>query len=465
MKKNLLEQIRAGAALTGLEEVRLIAALSMPAVFAQISTVIMQYADQSMVGQLGAESSAAIGLVSSTTWLVGGLCQAANTGFTVQVAHRTGAGKEKEARGLVRHGLLAVFIFGSLLSLICLTIGGRLPVWLGGKGEVVKNASRYFRIYAAAVPIIQLSGAAAGMLQCSGNMRVPSALNIFGCFLNVLLNYLFIFPTREITIFGRACRVPGAGLQVAGAALGTAMSQALVGIGMLWFLLKKSESLHLRKGEHTPFSMEELRTAIRIGIPIGVEQAVMGFGYVMATRIVSPLGNIALAANSFAITAESLCYMPGYGISAAATTLVGQSLGAGRIRTARRLGVKTVLFGMLAMTGTGILLYVFAPQMMGFLTKEPAIRDLGVEVLRIEAFAEPMFAASIVATGVFRGAGDTLGPSVINFFSMWLVRLTLAAFLAPKMGLKGVWIAMCIDLITRGALFLIRLWRRPPGRE
>jgi Na+-driven multidrug efflux pump len=118
---------------------------------------------------------------------------------------------------------------------------------------------------------------------------------------------------------------------------------------------------------------------------------------------------------------------------------------------------------MLVMTGSGALMYIFAPQLLALLTPDPEIQALGVSVLRIEAFAEPMFAASIVGAGVFRGAGDTLGPSVINFISMWAVRLSLASILAPRIGLKGVWIAMCIDICVRGALFLLRLCIKPVG--
>ncbi|MBQ6859497.1 MAG: MATE family efflux transporter, partial [Clostridia bacterium] len=172
---------------------------------------------------------------------------------------------------------------------------------------------------------------------------------------------------------------------------------------------------------------------------------------------VAPLGTIAIAANSFGVTAESLCYMPGYGIASAAATLIGQSIGAGRKDLARRLGVLTTCLGIAVMSVSGALMYAFAPVMIGIMSPDPAVVELGARVLRIEAFAEPMFAASIVAAGVFRGAGDTLMPSIFNFASMWGVRLPMAALLAPKLGLVGVWIAMFSDLTVGGILFLIRL--------
>jgi len=172
---------------------------------------------------------------------------------------------------------------------------------------------------------------------------------------------------------------------------------------------------------------------------------------------VAPLGTVSIAANSLAVTAEALCYMPGYGIQTAASTMIGQSIGAGRMDLVRRLSSLTTFFGMAIQTLSGVVLYLEAPLMMATLSVDPAVQQLGTEVLRIEAFAEPWFAASIVAGGCFRGAGDTLVPSIMGLVSMWAVRLPLAALLTPSMGLHGVWLAMCIELHFRGILFLIRL--------
>ena len=180
---------------------------------------------------------------------------------------------------------------------------------------------------------------------------------------------------------------------------------------------------------------------------------------IISTKIVSPLGTVSVAANSLAVTAESLCYMPGYGIAAAATTLVGQSVGARRREQARGFARLSVLLGAVLMTMTAFLMFFFAPGMFAMLTPDRAVRDLGVRVLRIEAFAEPLYACSIVAAGALRGAGDTLVPSVMNLMSMWGIRITMAVFLAPRIGLTGVWIAMCVELCIRGSLFLVRLFR------
>ena len=195
----------------------------------------------------------------------------------------------------------------------------------------------------------------------------------------------------------------------------------------------------------------------RISVPVAVENFVMSGASVITTRIIAPLGTVSVAANSLSITAESLCYMPGFGIASAAQAVIGQSIGAGRRDYTKKLAWITTSLGMLVMTAIAFLMYAGAPYMIGFLSPDPEVVALGTTVLRIEAFDEPMFAASIVANGVLRGGGDTLVPAVLGLISMWAVRVPLAAFLSPRIGLRGAWLAMCIELCVRGVLFLLRM--------
>lgn len=456
----LLTLIREGKPMTMGQRLQLTVRLSIPAVIAQLSSIIMQYIDAAMVGHLGAEASASIGLVSTTTWLFWGLCSAITAGFSVQVAHRIGAGDMAGARAVLRQSLTATLVFSLMLAAIGMSISGMLPVWLGGDPSIRHDASLYFFIFSLFLPAMQMNFLAGGMLRCSGNMHIPSIMGVTMCALDVIFNFLLIFPTRTLDIAGITFTMPGAGLGVCGAALGTVAAEALVAGIMLRYLWTRSSTLKLT-GERGSFRPQTttLKTAFRIGFPMCMEHVVICGAQIMTTVIVAPLGVFAIAANSFAITAESLCYMPGYGIAEAATTLVGQSIGAARRKLTLSFARITVLMGMGIMALMGILMYIFAPGIIGLMTPVEEIRQLGVMALRIEAFAEPMFAASIVAYGVFVGAADTIVPCLMNFFSIWAVRLSLAAWLAPTLGLKGVWIAMCVELCFRGAIFLIRLTR------
>ena len=441
------------------QQLALVLRLSVPAVLAEISSIAMQYIDAAMVGSLGANATAAIGLVASTTWLFGGICVSAAAGFSVQIAHFIGAGRREEAQSVVRQGLMAAVAVGLLMGILGAGISSGLPRWLQGAPDVCPDASRYFLIYSCALPFSLLRQAAGSMLQCSGDMRTPSALNILLCVLDVLFNSLFIFPARTVAALGMTAVLPGAGLGVAGAALGTALSEVVTALLMVFFLCFRSPALCLEKG--VPWRMEKrcLYTAARLALPMAAERIVLGGAHVAATRIVAPLGTVAVASDSLAVTVEGFCYMPGYGIASAATTLVGQSIGAGRKDLSRRFAYLSTALGMGIMALTGALMYLLAPWLFSLLTPDPAIQALGSQVLRIEAFAEPLFAASIVAAGALRGAGDTLAPSVMNLVSMWGVRLTAAMALAPRFGLPGVWTAMCGELCVRGILFLVRLGR------
>ena len=448
----LLSYIRDGKTMTQGEKLRLIVSLSIPSILAQISATVMFFIDASMVGHLGARATAAIGLVETTTWLLGGLASAANMGFSVQVAHFIGANDFKAARRVLRQSLVCCFLWSLMLSLASIAVHSYLPYWLGGSEEIAHDASLYFMIIGVCGIFFQMEGLAGSMLKCSGNMKIPSALNIMMCVLDVVFNYFFIYVLN---------------MGVMGAALGTGVAELITALLMLYFLLWRSKMLHLvNRDEEDDANDRSFRptadivhTAFKIGAPMGFQHMLMGGAQVVSTIIVAPLGTIAIAANSLAITVESLCYMPGYGIAEAATTLVGQSIGAGQRLLTKSFAYMSVSLGIGVMTLMGILMWVFAPEMMTLMSPVVEIIAQGTDILRIEAWAEPMFAAAIVCNGVFIGAADTLKPAIMSLTSMWCVRLTLAAYLARDYGLRGVWTAMAIELTFRGLLFLTRLFR------
>ncbi len=444
-KDILLQQIRNGGTLSTGEQVRLCLMLSYPAILAQLSSVLMQYIDTSMVGHLGPAAGASIGLVSTCLWLWGGFCFAVSSGFSVQVAHLIGANDFKGARSVLRQAITVALGFSTVLALIGAAISHSLPYWLGGGPDIVEDAGKYFLIIALFMPAMQLDWMCAAMLQASGNMKVPSMLSIGMCVLDVIFNYIFIYVLD---------------MGVVGAAIGSGLAEVITAIAMLSFLVLKCPELKLTQ-EPGSFKPTErvLKKAWNISGPMAFQNLLLRGGYIAATVIVAPLGTIAIAANSFAITAESLCYMPGAGIADASTALVGQSIGARRKELATRFAWITTILAMAIMGFLAILMYIFAPQMMGLLSPDAAVIDLGARVLRIEAFAEVGYAAAMVVYGACVGAGDTKWPSVMNFGSMWIVRIIPAIFITPIYGLVGFWVCMAVELTFRGSIFLVRLAR------
>jgi len=457
-----LSPIQNGGPIKLRKQLSLTAQLAVPAILAQLSSILMQYIDASMVGRIGAGGAASVGLMSSSLWLFWGICSSVTTGFSVQVAHRLGGKSPVEARAVVRQGITSVLIVGTVMAAIGLGISGKLPEWLGGDESINRAASVYFAVFVAALPFLSLNYLAGGVLRAAGNMKIPTILNVAMCVLDIVFNWFLIFPTRSVDLFGHDVMMPGAGLGVFGAALGTVAAELIVSLAMMWYMLNRQPDIRLRGAEHGSFrpTRTVLRRAVKISVPMTLEHAIFCGAQIMITVIVAPLGVIAIAANAFAVTAESLCYMPGFGIGDAATTLVGQSYGAGRRDLVIRFCYLTVCLGIAVMSIMGIVLYWCAPLMMNIMTDVDAINNLGVEVLRIEAWAEPLYAASIVAYGAFVGVGDTMLPAIMNFGSIWAVRIPLAALMAPSMGLRGVWIAMAVELSFRGAIFLWRMFSK-----
>jgi len=439
----LLEMIRLKQDMTLRQQFSLTAQLSLPSMLAQLSMIVMFFIDVGMVGHLGAKQSAAIGLVETTTWLMGGLGSAVSMGFSVQVAHAIGGNDFEGARRILRQSIVCALIWSLAMMIVCIAIHRQLPFWLGGGPAIAYDASSYFLIVGCSSIFFQMEGLAGSMLKCAGNMKVPSMLNIAMCVMDVVFNYFFIYVLE---------------MGVVGAAMGTGVAMLVTAALMLYFLTCRSRILALKgtRGSFRPQSLV-VSKAFKIGAPMGLQHLLMGSANIVITLIVAPLGVVAIAANSIAITVESLCYMPGFGISEAATTLVGQCLGAGRRELTKSFASLAVKMGMLTMTAMAVLMWIFARELMQVMSPVEDIIALGVDVLRIEAWAEPMFAAAIVCNGIFVGAGDTLRPAAMSLVSMWAVRLTLAALLAPHYGLQGVWMAMCVELCFRGAIFLWRL--------
>ena len=467
-KDLLLGKLRGGSPLSGGERFKLTLLLAWPSILAQLSMCLMSYIDAAMVGRLGSAQAAAIGLVSTTTWIFGSFCYANASGFSVQVAHRCGAKDFAGARRLFRHGIWITLAVSVLLALLAVSIHRALPRWLGGSPEILADASAYFLIYALFLPCMQVAIFSEASLIASGNVKVPGIVSVAMCALDVVFNYLFIFV---------------AGLGVKGAALGTGLATACAGAFLVVYAARHSEELRqegswLRPARRILGSIRTLRTEARaadslfdrgqkdmfrqafgISWPLWLQNLISRGAYIAATVLVAPLGTIAIAANSFAIIAEGFCYLPGYGMEDAATTLVGQSLGAKRPDMARRFAWLTIGTGAAMMTFLAVLMWIFAPQVMGLLSRDPEVIALGVKCLRIEAWAELLYGVSIVAYGCCVGAGDTLVPSLINLLSMWVIRLGLALVLIPRYGLAGYWVAMAVELSVKGVVFAVRIAR------
>ena len=454
-----LEQIsarmRQGEDIPLSDTARIALTLSIPSILEQLVVTAMEYIDAAMVGHIGAEATAAIGIVSSSTWLLHGILVGLYTAFSIQIAQYLGADRQQDARGVLRQAMLFNLMLGLGAAVFGVGISRFLPGWLGADVSLQANASAYFAIWSAALPFTMAMGMYTAMLRATGDALTPGLISVLVCALDVVFNFFLINPTRQLVLFGQSVTVWGAGLAVPGAALGTALSTVVGGLLALGVLLLRDGPLCIRK----PGSWRITSACLRNLWRLAAERAALSSAQVLLVRIVSGLGTVAIAANSLGVSAEGLCYMAGYGIQDASIALIGQAVGAHRRDMAKRFAWLCTAMGIAIMALSGVGLWLFAPALMGIFTADAAVIALGARVLRIEAFAEPMFGASIVASGAMQGAGDSTACFLLNLLSMWGIRLTLAFLLAPRLGLVGVWAAMCLELCIRGVLFLLRLAR------
>lgn len=449
--------LQEGRAPTRREEISAVLALSWPAIVQQLMLTLVQYIDTAMVGSLGPNATASVGVVSSSVWLFNGLLGAAATGFAVQVAQHIGARETESARSVVRESMLFSLLFGVFMGSAAAALSFSLPGLLGAEEAIRPDASAYFLIVGCSMPFLMAINLMSSLLRCMGDTRTPMLFNITLNILNTIFNFLLIYEPREASVFGLRVFLPGAGLGVPGAALGSALASLLVALLFLRRFLSRDFPLRISLRDRFRFTRDCLSAMIRIAIPQAMAHTASCGAQIAVTVIVAGLGTQAVAANSLAVTAEALCYQPGYGVSTAATTLVGQSIGAGRRDLAVRFARVSTLLGMAIMTGTGLLMFLFAEPLIGMFTPDADVMRLGASVLRIEAFAEPLFAASIVASGAFSGAGDTKWSFAANLLSMWGIRLPIALLLIGSLGLTGMWIAMACELSIKGLVFLWRL--------
>ena len=457
--EQLSARMRQGEDIPLSQTAQVVLALSLPSILQQMVVTAMEYIDAAMVGHIGAEATAAIGIVSSSTWLLHGVLVGLYTAFSIQIAQYLGADRQEDARGVLRQSMLFNLILGLGAAAFGIGISRFLPGWLGADPSLQANASAYFAIWSAALPFTMAMGMYTAQLRVTGDALTPGLISVLVCVLDIVFNFFLINPSRTLVLFGRTVTVWGAGLGVPGAALGTALSDVIGGLLALAILLLRDGPLCIRRPGSWKITRSCLMNLWRVGAPLAAERAALSSAQVVLVRIVSGLGTVAIAANSLGVSAEGLCYMAGYGIQDASLALIGQAVGANRRDMAKRFAWLCTLMGMGIMALSGAGLWLFAPALMGIFTANAAVIALGARVLRIEAFAEPMFGASIVASGAMQGAGDSTACFVLNLVSMWGIRLTLASLLAPRFGLVGVWGAMCCELCIRGLLFLVRLAR------
>lgn len=429
--------------------------LAWPTILEQALHTLVTYADTAQVGAIGAAASAAVGLTSSTMWLIGGPFFALSMGVLSVISRSIGAGDKETTKHAANQSVIIALVLGIIMGVITLGVSPFLPVWLGAPEEIRHEASIYFAIVCAPMLFRSLNIVFSSVLRSVGNAKTPLIINTFMNFLNIALNFLLINEPSEIKLGSAVIPIWGAGMGVAGAATATAVSLC-VGGTLMFIAALKNKTLNLRL-RSVRLNKDIMGQCIRIGVPIAGERVAVSLGHVVFTGLVARLGTIAVAAHSIAITAEQAFYVPGYGMQSAAATLSGYAAGEKNEKKLMQYSTTIIFLAVLLMGSFSLVLLFFPEFMMSIFTNDREVIALGSALLRIVSISEPFFAVVIIMEGVFNGIGYTKIPFIYSVISMWGVRIlfTFICVNILNLGLISVWICMVSDVVIRCLLFAV----------
>ena len=430
-------------------------ALAWPTMLEQLMQTAVQYIDTAMVGSLGTSATAAVGSTTTIGWLIGSSISAFGVGFLAYISQKRGANEHDKARKASAQSVLAVLAVGLFFTAVTLALSGLVPKWMQVDESIQTLASQYFFILYTpmlARTAIIIFGT---VLRAAGDTKTPMWIGIGVNLINVVLNFLLIYETRPISVFGLEFTVWGAGLGVIGAGIASAVSVLVGGVWITAALLRHREISP--RGYSMKPDRSILMPCMRVAFPNMLQRFGTSLGYVAFAAMINSLGELSTAAHTVANTVESAFYIPGYGMMAAAATLTGNAIGAGDKRGLRDLARVNIAIEVILMTVTGGLLFAFAEPMAGVFSKDAQVIALASTVLRMVAVSEPVYGVSLVIEGMMQGAGKTVAPFVFNIIGMWLVRIlgTFICIHLLSMGLVSAWACMIEHNVLLFAMFLV----------
>ena len=438
---------------------KLIFLLAWPAVIEQLLQMVVTYVDTAMVGSMGVNATAAVAVNSPVIFMINGFMMGLGLAASILTSKHIGEREFDAARQVIRQAVFSMAVLAIIVfAVIELVLAHNLALWMGADEEVVPLANEYIAIVGIA-QIFQIFLVVSGnIIRGTGDTKSPMVYNFMNNIINLIANFLLIYPTRDISIFGFDFTMWGAGLGVAGAAWGTTIAAAITGTIMTAYLFKPKSivGISIRDGFRPDKAV--LSEIMILAAPVTFERFVHSLGQTTVTAMATGLGSISLAAHQLANTAETICYLPVAGFSVASTTAVAQSLGAGDKELAKKYADTCLKTGVMIMIAAATIMYIFTPQLIGLFIDDWEVISLGAFVLRIQVFAEPFMAITMIIGGVLKGGGDTKWPFYMSTLGMWIVRIPLSLVLIHVfgMGLTGIWIPMGLDWLTRAIVGMIR---------
>lgn len=437
------------------EMIVVILSLAWPTMLEQLMQTTVQYIDTAMVGSLGTQATAAVGSTGTINWLVSGSVGALSIGFLSYIAKACGAKDLENAKRAAAQATLIVLAAGGFFTFLTVGLGSYIPVWMQVDESIQELAGMYFMILYAPMLFRTATIIYGNVLRSVGDTKTPMKIGIIVNILNVILNFLFIYPTRDIEVWGRRVVVYGTGWGVLGAALASAVAFCVGGI-LITIILFRHPVISPRGQSFKP-QWDILQPCLKVAIPNMLQRFGTSLGYVFFAAMINSVGEVATAAHTIANTVESLFYIPAYGMQTAAATLAGNAYGARDGKQMKEFSRMFVPIEVGLMFVTGSALFVVAPVFMGIFSSNKEVIDLGAIVLRMVAVTEPFYGFSIIVEGFMQGVGKTKAPFVYNIIGMWGIRI-VGTFICTQwlgMGLVSAWTCMILHNLLLFSMFLV----------
>ena len=441
-------------------------ALAWPTMLEQLMGTAVQYIDTAMVGSLGTAATASVGSTTTVNWLIGSTVSAFGVGFLSYVSQARGAGQDERARRAAGQSVLAVLAAGLLFTALTLSLSRKVPVWMRVDPSIRDLAARYFFILYTPMLFRAATVIFGTVLRAAGDTRTPMRVGLAVNLINIVLNFLLIYPTRTVTLFGASLRIWGAGRGVVGAAQASAIAVAAGGIAITAALCRHREispvGVSLRPDKAI------LLPCLRVAFPNMLQRFGTSLGYVAFAAMINSLGELSTAAHTIANTVESAFYIPGYGMMTAAATLTGNAIGRGDERAMHSQARLILLLEVSMMVVSGALLFAFAPAMVRLFSADAAVILLGSTVLRMVACSEPFYGVPLVIEGMLMGAGKTVASFAFNIAGMWGIRI-VGTYICTQVlgfGLVSAWGCMIAHNLALFVMFTVYYFRgnwRPFG--
>lgn len=421
--------------------------LAIPAMLEMGLNTLLGIADTLMISHfIGSEALAAVGFANQIIFTLVFVFTAFNTGATALVSRNYGENNFKRLNKIAGETVTINFIIGLIVVVIGYHFANNIFLIYDLSQDVMNSAVSYYKIVILSGVFMFLSFSFAAILRGSGNTKMPMYVTGLSNIINIVGNYVLI---KGIGIF------PEMGIE--GAALSTTISRAIACVIYFIYMFNGSKQVKIKVSD-LKITRDVVKPLWKISYPGAIEQALMQSSFLIAGVIVSSLDTASESAFRMLLTIESVSYMPAVGLSIAAATLVGKSLGEKNENQAMDTGYLSGIIGIAWGIFIGIIFLLIPSHILKIFTSEIHIIEISIFAMIIAGINQPLLNFSIVMSGALRGAGDTLGVMVLTSLRLWVIFLPLNYIMVKylNVGVASLWLAEVISFTIFSAILLMR---------